>query len=107
LNVRFQGGVYGTYPRPNYDSGWRVIGMGDTTNLVHNLGGDPDNYVVDLQFNTSTAYGHNQGSGVWTDFADRDVGATWRSLTTTNVVVYRATSDSRAEEIRLRIWVYQ
>ncbi|HOW97592.1 MAG TPA: hypothetical protein P5567_00055 [Kiritimatiellia bacterium] len=130
LNTRFQGGIHlnggtselvidntgieatgpcrGTYPRPDYDSGWQAISLGGTLALTHSLGGDTDDYVVDIQFNdTDGVQDINQGSGQWTDSADRNVGAFWRKLTATSVEVYRASSDPYADEVRVRIWVYQ
>ncbi|MDX1776416.1 MAG: hypothetical protein R3297_07530, partial [Desulfobulbales bacterium] len=56
--------VAGMFPRPAYDSGWVDIGWLETKALTHNLGGDPDNYVVDLTFkDLSSGVVSNRGLG--------------------------------------------
>lgn len=41
---------YKGFPQPDYDSGWTNISKGEQIALQHNLGGNPDDYAVDLQF---------------------------------------------------------
>ena len=38
------------FPAPDYDSGWYSIAQNETKTFTHNLGGNVDNYVVDMQF---------------------------------------------------------
>jgi hypothetical protein len=93
------------FPRPAYDSGWRTIAKAGTVTLNHNLGGNIDNYVVDLQFR-STAAGVNiylHGGQTWSDY----LGAWWEGLTNQQIKVERHTQDPFVEEVRVRIWVYR
>lgn len=101
---------YHGFPRPDYDSNWRDLSKGQTLVLQHNVGGDPNNYVVDMQlwcfFNGRT----NKGSGGW--YPDSGVlpephqGAYWQNLTWTEIQVTRAEDDNSTTMIRVRIWVY-
>ena len=48
--------------RPAYDSGWVSVDQGGRADLEHDLGGNVDNYIVDLQFQgtggiNNTTYG--------------------------------------------------
>jgi hypothetical protein len=98
---------------PDYDSGWIAITAGAAaTRLYHNLGGDVDDYVVDMQY-SSFGSGINQRYYGGTDFGpnapggtsenDR-VGAYWRSLNTSYITVYRRPEDIYAYEIKIRIF---
>jgi hypothetical protein len=92
------------FPRPAYDSGWVAVAQGSVVSLTHNIGGNLDNYVVDLQFkcNPLLPFGiNNIGYGL-----NGDIGAYYGELTTTSIKVYRAPADITADEIRVRIWVY-
>jgi hypothetical protein len=44
----------------NYDSGWIDLGTNEAKTLSHNLGGDTDNYVVDMQYRNSGSSEVNQ-----------------------------------------------
>ena len=92
--------------RPAYDSGWVAIGKGKTLTLPHNLGGDPDNYIVDLQFyDDDEYYGRNQrGYGMY-EYDDEWRGACWFSLTDEEIKIERREWDFWADRIRVRIWV--
>jgi len=96
------------FPKPNYSSGWRKISKGQTLVITHNLGGDVNDYVVDLQFKeTDTpAFGiHGKGFGGWEYSSDSTVrGAYWHSLNTSDITVYRQADDFRIQEVRVRIW---
>ena len=102
------------FPRPAFDSGWFTItAVNFATTLTHNIGGNVDNYIVDLQFKgippTSPAYPnpviHNYGyggdysSGGWS-------GVYWADLTTTTIGIVREQNNSTANQVRVRIWVY-
>ncbi len=101
-------------PRATYDSGWVSINQNQAIELLHNINGDPDHYIVDMQY-------RNSGSGVnlryygGMDFGDQPplgmseddrVGAYWRSLTANSITVYRRPEDIYASEVRIRIWHY-
>ncbi|NOZ72182.1 MAG: hypothetical protein GXP38_09755, partial [Chloroflexi bacterium] len=83
-----------------------------STTLNHNLGGDADDYVVDMQY-------RNAGSGVnqryfgGTDFGAKSfagtrnndrVGLYWRSLTNTSITLFRRAEDNVATDVRIRIF---
>jgi hypothetical protein len=94
------------FPRPAYDSGWVTIS--DVEKLTHNIGGNVDEYVVDMQFKDTNPYGngiHNYGSG-GIEFDGYYLGAYWRNLTTTSISVLRWGDDLFADQVRIRIWVY-
>ena len=90
-------------PPPAFDSGWRAITAGERVPVVHNLGGDVANYVVDLQFRNPGGLGvHNQNFGgdersyfvldplmrCW--FYETRLGAYYEGLTSTQLEVTRA-----------------
>jgi hypothetical protein len=96
------------FPRPAYDSGWVAIAAGDSQILAHNIGGNVDNYVIDMQFKTSVqtfginnfAMGGDRSGGDTFEY-----GASWFGLDSTHIGVLRW-PNSVSEEIRVRIWVY-
>ena len=100
-------------PYPAYDSGWVSLSPGAAaTTLHHNLGGNPDDYVVDMQYRNSGS-GVNQRYYGGVDFGSRAfhgshnndrVGAYWRSLNNNNITIYRRPDDIYAQQVRIRIW---
>ncbi len=101
-------------PTPTYDSGWVSINQDQAKILAHNIGGDPDHYVVDMQYRSSGSgvnqryyggadFGANPAPG--TNENDR-VAAYWRTLTADKITVYRRPEDIYASEVRIRIWHY-
>lgn len=96
------------FPRPAYDSGWVAIsrGSGNALTLNHNLGGNVDNYIVELTFKETGGYGtHTFGFGADVT-SGAFYGAWWRNLTTSAIVVERATNDEDISQVRVRIWMY-
>lgn len=104
-------------PPPAFDSGWRALNAGDRVPVVHNLGGNVANYVVDLQFRNPGGLGvHNQNFGgdersyfvlsVRCYFFETRLGAYYEGLTPTQLEVTRATDDVTVSEFRVRIWTY-
>jgi hypothetical protein len=96
--------------RPAYDSGWVSIEQGGHVELTHNLGGTPDNYIVVMDQKSHQQYVNNRHLGGETymqDFINYDVGAYWQAITTDKIWVYREDDDGLAEQVRIRIWVYQ
>jgi hypothetical protein len=88
--------------KPSYDSGWLAFAQNEIKILTHNLGGNINDYVVDMQFRDDWGKEINQAF-----FGCRDldtVGATWDKLTTSSIRIYRGSSDVKCEEIRVRIW---
>ena len=93
-----------------YDSGWHQYNAGNTIVFDHNLGGNVDNYVVDLTARDDFA-SKPHGAAVGRDHTDFStaVGTWWHELDATSVWVSRGAYDSMvsslpAGEIRLRIW---
>ncbi len=99
------------FPRPAYDSGWVSIARSEEKLLTHNIGGNVDNYVVDLQLH-SNQYGFGINCASYGgDFYDTGSsvsyeGAWYKELTNESITVFRMALDRRAERIRVRIWVY-
>ncbi len=98
------------FPRPAYDSGWVAITAGGAgITLTHNIGGNVDNYVVDVQFKSSL-YGINNffygGDQFWGGQAMVNRGAIYRDLGTNTIRIQRKSDDNGIEQIRVRIWVY-
>jgi hypothetical protein len=112
-DVTYGGDGIAAFPRPAYDSGWQPIGTYKTLTLDHNLGGNVDNYVVDLWFKEIDGAGHginNHGYGTdttQTAVTDDRRGAHWHGLTSTQIKVTRMKDDNFADQIRVRIWVYK
>jgi len=78
------------FPRPAYDSGWRGYGVNNWVTVFHNVGGNVDNYVVDVQW--------KQGANIKATCSL----PTYENLTTNSIMV-RAYTDRL---MRVRIWVY-
>jgi hypothetical protein len=98
----------------DYDSGWIPLAPDQAKTLIHNLGGHTDNYLVDMQFRALGGDGINHRYYGGADFGanpapghnpDDRVGAYWRSLTDTEITIYRRPQDTYAEEVRIRIWI--
>lgn len=107
--VKVTGQCQGTFPRPNYDSGWVVLDTAGGTQdgvatMHHNLGGQVDNYVVDIvSRDPGGTWGiNNQGLGSYPE----QRGYFFANLTTSSIWLYRETSDTSSDEVRVRIWVY-
>jgi hypothetical protein len=98
---------YRGFPRPDYDSGWEKIAPDDQIVLTHSLGGNVDNYVVDLQFkDTNGTLGVNQHFYGMAFYYNEGRGASWSKLTSTTITVARIHDDIFADQVRIRIWVY-
>ena len=99
--------------RAKYDSGWWSVSRNGYRLMGHDLGGDRDAYVVDLQFRDTDADGeHGAGVNQWNYGGDQEYassleryGAAWRQLTDEQITVYRWADDRRADEARVRIWI--
>lgn len=64
-----------SFPRSAWDSGWMTINQNQHLTLVHGIGGNANNYVVDLQF-WSSVYGiHHINHGT---SRDRDGRWGWK-----------------------------
>jgi hypothetical protein len=97
------------FPRPAYDSGWDSISPGDLLTLTHNIGGNVDNYVVDLQFKSAGLGVNQRYYGIdkyWTGATSYYQGACWQELTATQIRISLGPHDTLIKQIRVRIWVY-
>ncbi len=88
------------FPRPAYDSGFIDIIPNVLTTLKHSIGGDVNNYVVDIQTKgIFQAIGDPAPNGV------KDTN--YRELTKDSIKVELGPKEfPRAAKIRVRIWVY-
>ncbi len=97
------------FPAPVWDSGWITQTPGYST-YTHNVGGDTDNYIVDMQFKDaqSANYGvNNRGVGldyVWLGSANDQDGGFWNELTNTQIEVYIGGDGGNEDAFRIRIW---
>lgn len=115
-DLRITGAVVGTIgpnngapiSRPAFDSGWTAIDTDEILIFSHLIGGDVNNYVVDMQLYTAISYNrHNYGVGsTFSSFYEEEVGAFWFDLTATHIKVYRYEDDNYVEQVRIRIWYY-
>lgn len=95
-----------SFPPPSYNSGWTVISKDSTVVLTHNLGGNPDNYVVQLDFkDTGEGWGHN--NMMYGTTGGDDYGAGWHNLSASVIEVYRDIDDIWCDQVRVRIWAYE
>jgi len=89
-------------------SSWMPIAPGTALALTHNLGGDPDDYAIQLWFRESAdGIGiHNRGYG-GDEFGDPSQyrGAFWQQLTGQSITVVRMADDLLVEEVRVWVWV--
>jgi hypothetical protein len=118
--VKVTGQCQGTFPRPNYDSGWVALSVATSPSyaagiqtLTHNLGGNVENYVVDITSkdanNDNNAGINNHGVGSYESSGDPDgigKGFYYQELTTTTIKIYRLPLDRSSDQVRVRIWVY-
>jgi hypothetical protein len=96
------------FPRPAWDSGWVAAPiLPQRLTLTHNLGGNVDNYVVDLQFKGKYLGIHHWNYGTNKDRDGRWAGAAYQSLTNKTIQVERHKDDPWVEQVRVRIWIYE
>jgi hypothetical protein len=91
-------------PHPAYDSGWVAIARGQAIRLTHNLGGDPNKYIVDFMQENET--GKNiDGYGSYALSLEVSIGAKWSNLDQSTIVISRGSGDWAADRVRVRIYV--
>lgn len=113
VNGAFKGDISSTsgtdgapFPRPAYDSDWQNINQNEVKLFTHSIGGDPDDYVVDLTFKHSS-YAHISGFGLDVNSSGGITGCYWDDLTSTSILVYRGYEDEWVSQVRVRIWVIE
>ncbi len=92
------------FPAPHWDSGWYTIAQGETKTWFHDLGGNTDDYVVDLQFKDASGAINNTYYGLTFDDINGQWGAHWSGLTDSAIDVTRAAQDNTVSQVRARIW---
>ena len=111
-DVTMGGNGIAAFPRPAYNSGWISIARGEDRRLTHNLEGNIDNYVIDLNCYTDAPWWliNNHSIGADTYYYPSEglylKSFFWHELTTTQVVVTRQPDEDHCDQFRLRIWVY-
>jgi hypothetical protein len=94
----------------DFDSGWVHLSTKETRTLDHKLGGDPDDYVVDMEFKASNIGINKQYYGLNTSYSKsggdtlQEWGANWHGLTNQSINVYRGEHEFQAYSVRVRIW---
>ncbi len=96
----------GFFPRPAYDSGFVSVTAGTDATWTHSVGSNEDDYLVDLQCQSSGLGIHSMGNGFDQDGTDQ-MGAYYHSLNSTDITVHRGAQDVQCESIRIRIWHYR
>lgn len=97
-------------PTPDFESGWTTITPGFVATVPHNLGGNPDDYVVYLEFKRSDAFAihHMVYGGDWRwdsiESSCKEYGVFWEELDGTTIKIHRNIHDTSVNEFRVRIW---
>jgi len=99
--------------KPTYDTHWETLAdLGKTYSFTHAIGGNPEDYLVDLQFrHTSWGVHHifyggsDMGTETFGGLSEDDpLGAWWSHLSNTKIRLFRREADAFATEARIRIW---
>ncbi len=91
----------------HWSSGWVDIATDTATVFTHDLGGDPDDYAVELWFRDTTPDGKgiNGWGGGGLEAGGNFYGAHWQNLTDTTIEVVRREDDAFADQVRVRVWI--
>jgi hypothetical protein len=90
---------------PDYCSQWTPVTAGGSQVFTHNLGGDPNDYVIGLWFKGQSAYGINQQFIGGDEDMGKNYGTWWHNLTDSTITVDRAADDPVASEVRVCVTV--
>lgn len=91
---------------PDYDSGWVTVTQGTTRTLTHNLGKNPNLYLVRLHSKSDdSSFGINSVCAGGMDDMGNPKGVNWENSTANTINVFRRSQDEHADQVRLRIWV--
>jgi len=90
-----------------WSSGWVDIATDTAMVLTHDLGGNPDDYAVELWLRDTASGGKGINSWGMGGFeAGGNLrGAHWQNLTDTTIEVVRREDDLFADQVRVRVWV--
>ncbi|MBC8263159.1 MAG: hypothetical protein H8E47_03435 [Anaerolineales bacterium] len=90
----------------HWSSGWVDIATDTARVFTHDLGGDPDDYAVELWFRDTTPNG--KGINGWgaggLEAGGSFFGGHWQSLTDTTIEVVRRKDDAFADQVRVSVW---
>ncbi len=88
-----------------WSSGWVTISQGACPVFQHNLGGNPDDYAVELwSLDTDEGIGINRANYGGLEFNGDWHGAHWQNLTVNTIRVCRHQDDRGADQVRIRVW---
>jgi hypothetical protein len=108
-DVHVTGAATGFFPRPTWDSGWVSISQNSWKLLEHGVGGDPDDYFVDMQCKLppDVVLGgiNNRGIGADMQSAFEAFGVLYAGLDSNWVQVHREEDDGYCPQVRMRIWL--
>ncbi len=97
---------------PDFESDWvDVLSEGTTYDFMHNLGGDPERYVVDIQFKDENGRLNNMYDGreiFWDNILQELTfyGGHWNNLDDTWIFITTWQRFNMVTEARVRIWKY-
>jgi len=98
---------------PAYDSGWQTIAQAEAKTLTHNLNTDPSKLLIYI-LGYCSGYGVHQiyygGITLFSGSTNTWYGVMVRSLTNTQITVYRCAQDSSSygwSQVRIQIWIIQ
>ena len=91
---------------PDWDSCWVDVATGTAVALSHNLGGNPNSYVVrgESKDLASDGIGINHRFAGGYEVGGKFFGANWENLTNTTIDFFRRPNDWVADQVRVRIW---
>lgn len=105
-NVGTRGGA--PFPRPAYDTGWVSLKKGQTRTMDSGLGGDIDNYKVDVNEKLSSG-GNIRPAEVWYEKYPTDIkplGSTWELRPSGEILLRNLDHRSSGDKyMRARIWI--
>jgi len=93
----------------DYNSGWVSISPGETNTLTHNLGGNPDDYIVIVDGKSSGGGIHQNALGLDNLSTGNWIGLAWSDLSNTQITVSRGANDDTVasnlqwNQVRVRI----
>ncbi len=90
---------------PLWQSGWVDIAPGQVLTMTHNLGGNPDQYVVAMRFRDTDpqGLGVNLRAAGGMEVAGQLYGAAWQQLTANTVQVLRFRDDTVADQVLVQV----
>ena len=109
--IEVTGQSSGFFPKPAYASNWFTLGSavsGGSVLFYHNLGGNADDYIVELERRSSNLpnyirHNRNIGTDTYVSTIETTNGYYYEHLTNTTIRV-TSTSGSTTDSFRFRIW---